>query len=249
MSNPIHQFVVTPLVPPLEIYGYDVTFTNSSLWMLISAVVSITFLNIAMRRNAIIPGRLQVCAEMLYEFVGNMVHDNIGKDGKQYFPLIFTIFVFILTGNVLGLLPHSFTYTSHLIVTGVLALMIFFMVIGFGIYNHGLKFFRLFLPPNVPWWLVGFIVPIEIISFFVRPITLSVRLFANMMAGHIILKVVVSFAVAAASMGMAWATLGVFPVLINVGMMMFELLVACIQAYVFAILSCVYLKDSVDLHH
>ncbi len=249
MASPIHQFVVTPVAPPVDIYGFDITFTNSSLWMLISAVVSVLFLNIAMRRNAIIPGRMQVCAEMLYEFVHNMVYSNIGKDGRQYFPLIFTIFVFILTGNILGLLPHAFTYTSHLIVTGVLALMIFFMVIGFGLYNHGLKFFTLFLPPNVPWWLVAFIIPIELVSFFVRPITLSVRLFANMMAGHIILKVVVSFAVAAAGMGAAWATLGVFPVLINVGMMMFELLVACIQAYVFAILSCVYLKDSVELHH
>jgi len=248
VASPIHQFVVIPLAP-LEIAGIDVSFTNSSLWMLISAVVSIVFLSMAMRRKAMIPGRLQITAELLYEFVGKMVQENIGKDGRQYFPFIFTLFVFILTGNLLGLFPYAFTYTSHLIVTGVLALLVFFMVIGFGLYNHGLKFFRLFLPPNVPWWLVGFIIPIEIISFFVRPLTLSVRLFANMMAGHIILKVVVGFAVSAASMGVAWAALGVFPVLINVGLIMFELLVAVIQAYVFAILSCVYLKDSVDLHH
>ncbi len=248
MANPIKQFVVTPIAP-LDISGIDISFTNSSLWMLISAVLSVVFLTIAMRRKAMIPNRMQACVEILYEFVGNMVHDNIGKDGRQYFPLIFTLFIFILMGNILGLFPNSFTYTSHLIVTGVLALMIFFMVIGFGLYNHGLKFFSLFLPPNVPWWLVLFIIPIEIISFFVRPLTLSVRLFANMMAGHIILKVVVSFAVAAASMGAAWSVLGLFPVLINVGLMMFELLVAIIQAYVFAILSCVYLKDSVDLHH
>ncbi len=249
MSNPIHQFVVTPIAPPLEIFGYDVSFTNSSLWMLISAVLSVVLISMATRRSSVIPGRAQMCAELLYEFVGKMVQENVGKKGASYFPLIFTLFVFILAGNILGLVPHSFTYTSHLIVTGVLALFVFFMTIGFGLYNHGFKFFSLFLPPNVPWWLVAFIIPIEIISFFVRPITLSVRLFANMMAGHIILKVVVSFAVAAAGMGAAWATLGVFPVLINVGLMMFELLVACIQAYVFAILSCVYLKDSVDLHH
>ncbi len=248
MASPIKQFVVTPMAP-LEISGIDISFTNSSLWMLISAITSIAFLTIAMRSKAIVPSRLQASAEMLYEFIAKMVHDNIGKDGRQYFPLIFTLFIFIFMGNVLGLVPHSFTYTSHLIVTGVLALMIFFMVIGFGLYNHGLKFFTLFLPPNVPWWLVLFIIPIEIISFFVRPLTLSVRLFANMMAGHIILKVVVSFAVAAASAGAIWSILGLFPVMINVGLLMFELLVAAIQAYVFVILSCVYLKDSVDLHH
>ena len=249
MSSPTHQFIVMPIAPPVEIFGFDVSFTNSSLSMMIAAVVSVVLLSMATRRNAVIPGRAQMCAELLYEFVGKMVQDNIGKKGRQYFPLIFTLFVFILAGNILGLFPHAFTFTSHLIVTGVLALLVFFMTIGFGLYNHGFKFFALFIPPNVPWWLIGFIIPIEIISFFVRPITLSVRLFANMMAGHIILKVVVSFAVAAAGMGVAWATLGVFPVLINVGLMMFELLVACIQAYVFAILSCVYLKDSVDLHH
>ncbi len=248
MASPIYQFVVKPITP-LEISGIDISFTNSSLWMLISAIISVVFLSLAMRRSAMIPGRLQMTAELLYEFVGKMVHDNIGKDGRQYFPLIFTLFLFILVGNIIGLVPHAFTYTSHLIVTGILALMIFFMVIGFGLYNHGLKFFSLFLPPNVPWWLVLFIIPIEIISFFVRPLTLSVRLFANMMAGHIILTVVVGFAVAAASMGAAWTILGLFPVLINVGLMMFELLVAVIQAYVFTILSCVYLKDSVDIHH
>ena len=249
MASPIHQFVVKNVAPPMDILGVDISFTNSSLWMLISAVVSVVFLTLATRERAMIPGRLQMSAELLYEFVRKMVRDNIGKDGRQYFPLIFTLFVFVLTGNILGLLPHSFTYTSHLIVTGILALMIFFMVIGFGLYNHGLKFFSLFLPPNVPWWLVAFIIPIELVSFFVRPLTLSVRLFANMMAGHIVLKVVVSFAVAAAGMGLAWSALGIFPVLINVALLMFELLVACIQAYVFAILSCVYLKDSVDLHH
>ncbi len=248
MAGPIEQFVIKP-VASLEVYGVDVSFTNSALWMVIAAMISATFISIAMRKQAMVPGRMQMFSEMLYEFVFKMVNDNVGKDGRHYFPLIFTMFVFILMGNILGLVPHSFTFTSHLIVTGVLALLIFFMTIGFGIYNHGMKFFSLFLPPGVPWWLVAFIIPIEIISFFVRPITLSVRLFANMMAGHIILKVVISFALAAAGMGVAWASLGLFPVLINVGLLLFELLVAAIQAYVFVILSCVYLKDSVDLHH
>lgn len=251
MASPIHQFVVTPISPSaqMDINGIDISFTNSSLSMMIAAFVCVLLLTLASRRGDMIPGRWQMFGEVLYEFVSKMVQENIGKDGRQYFPFIFTIFIFILTGNLLGLFPHAFTYTSHLIVTGVLSLMVFFMVIAFGLYNHGLKFFSLFLPPNVPWWLVGFIIPIEIISFFVRPITHSVRLCANMMAGHLILKVVVSFSIAAASMGVAWAALGIFPVLINVGLLMFELLVACIQAYVFAILSCVYLKDSVDLHH
>ncbi len=250
MANPIDQFVVVSLTDNKpEIYGMDLSFTNSSLWMVIAALVSIVFLSVAMRKKAIVPNRLQMSAEMLYEFVGKMVGDNIGSKGRQYFAFIFTMFMFVLVGNMLGLLPYAFTYTSHLIVTGVLALSIMAMTIIFGFYNHGLKFFSLFLPPNVPWWLVAFVVPIEIISFFVRPITHSVRLCANMMAGHLILKVVLTFAVSAASLGGAWAILGIFPVLVDVAFLMFELLVAGIQAYVFAILSCVYLKDTVDLHH
>ncbi len=248
MADPIHQFVITPIIP-FKMGMLDLSFTNSALWMVIGAIVSTTFLSLAMRRHAMVPGRLQMAAELLYEFIGKMVGENIGKYGKQYFPMIFTVFIFVLMGNVLGLVPYSFTYTSHLIVTGALALMIFLMVIAFGLYNHGTHFFSLFLPPNVPWWLIPFIIPIEIISFFVRPLTLSVRLFANMMAGHIVLKVVASFAVAAAGMGGAFTLLGVFPVLVNTAMLLFECLVAFVQAYVFAILACVYLKDSVELHH
>lgn len=225
------------------------SFTNSSLWMVLAAFTSIIFLTIAMQRKAMIPGKLQMSAEMIYEFVSKMVSDNIGKNGRQYLPFIFTLFMFVLMGNVLGLLPYSFTFTSHLSVTATLAVAIMVMTIVFGLFNHGLKFFSIFLPPNVPWWLVAFIVPIEVLSFFVRPVTHSVRLCANMMAGHLILKVVLGFAVAAASMGGAWAILGIFPVLIDVALLMFELLVAGIQAYVFAILACVYLKDSVELHH
>lgn len=248
MADPISQFVIKDIIP-IHMGSFDISFTNSALWMVIGAIVSTTFLSLAMRRHAMVPSRLQLCAEMLYEFVGKMVNENIGNYGKQYFPFIFTVFIFVLVGNILGLIPYSFTYTSHLIVTATLALMIFFMVIGFGIYNHGMHFFSLFLPAGVPWWLVPFILPIEILSFFVRPLTLSVRLFANMMAGHIVLKVVTSFGIMAASMGGAYVVLGFFPVLVNAGMLMFELLVAFIQAYVFALLACVYLKDSVELHH
>ena len=248
MAGPIDQFVIKPITE-IHISGYDLSFTNSSLWMVIAALLSAVFLSAAMRKKEMIPGRFQIAAEMVYEFVAKMLQDNIGKKGKQYFPFVFTVFMFILVGNLLGLVPYAFTYTSHLIVTGLMAVIIMVMTIVFGLYNHGLKFFSLFLPPNVPWWLVGFVVPIEIISFFVRPITHSVRLCANMMAGHLILKVVIGFAVSAASMGAAWTVLGIFPVLIDVAFLMFELLVAGIQAYVFAILACVYLKDTVELHH
>ncbi|MCB1591640.1 MAG: F0F1 ATP synthase subunit A [Alphaproteobacteria bacterium] len=248
MANPIHQFEIIEYVR-LPVQAVDLSFTNSSLAMVLGAVISTAFMTSAMRRRAIVPGRLQMSAELLYEFVGKMVKTNIGKKGRIYLPFIFTLLIFVLMGNLLGLVPYMFTYTSHLIVTGALALLVFFAVIGFGLYNHGTHFFSLFLPPNVPWWLVAFIIPIEIISFFVRPLTLSVRLFANMMAGHIVLKVVVSFAIGAASLGALGSLLGVFPVLINVAMLLFELLVAFVQAYVFAILACVYLKDSVDLHH
>ncbi|MGH1455352.1 MAG: F0F1 ATP synthase subunit A [Alphaproteobacteria bacterium] len=250
MANPIEQFIVVSLTDNKpEIYGMDLSFTNASLWMVITACVSILFLTIAMHRKAMVPGRLQMTAELIYEFISKMVTDNIGKKGRHYFPFIFTIFMFVFVGNIMGLLPYSFTYTSHLIVAGVMALCIMFMTVIFGVYNHGLKFFSLFLPPNVPWWLVAFVVPIEIISFFVRPITHSVRLCANMMAGHLILKVILGFSVAAVGMGSYWSILAILPMLVDVAFLVFELLVACIQAYVFAILSCVYLKDTVDLHH
>lgn len=248
MANPIKQFVIEHKFD-LHVGNIDISYTNSAMWMTVALVTSIAFLAVAMRKQAMVPGRLQVVAEMLYMFVANMVRDSIGSKGARYFPFVFTLFVFVLMGNLLGLLPYAFTYTSHLAVTGGLALLIFTMVIGFGLYNHGLKFFSLFAPAGVPWFIYPVLVPIEIISFFVRPLTLSVRLFANMMAGHIMLKVIAGFAAAAAGIGAGYAVFGVFPVMINVMLMAFELLVAVIQAYVFAILTCVYLKDTVDLHH
>ncbi|NQZ14970.1 MAG: F0F1 ATP synthase subunit A [Alphaproteobacteria bacterium] len=248
MANPIHQFVIENKYD-LDIAGVDISFTNSAMWMAIGFVVSIAFLTIAMKRKSMVPGRMQIAAEMLYMFIADMVRDTIGPKGARYFPFIFTLFMFVLMGNVLGLLPYSFTYTSHLAVTGGLALLIFAMVILFGLFNHGFKFFSLFAPAGVPWFIYPVLVPIEIISFFVRPLTLSVRLFANMMAGHIMLKVVAGFAAAAAGAGAGMAMVGIFPVFINFGLMAFELLVAFIQAYVFAILTCVYLKDTVELHH
>ena len=254
MADPLHQFVVTPIVP-LNIAGIDLSFTNASLWMVIAAVVSTTFLTMAMRRQALVPGRAQVLAESLYEFVANMIRENIGPAGRQYFPLIFTLFMTILMGNLLGLIPYSFTFTSHLIVTGALALMIFLVVMVLGFVRHGTHFFSLFVPPGVPLWLFPLIVPLEMVSFLIRPITLSVRLFANMMAGHLMLKVFAGFSVAMlsaevlASTGGASAAGAILPMLFNAMLTAFELLVALIHAYVFSVLSCIYLKDTVELAH
>lgn len=248
MADPLHQFVVTPIVP-LNVGGIDLSFTNSALWMVLGAIVSITFLSLAMRRQALVPGRAQVFAESLYEFVANMIRENIGPGGRQYFPLIFTLFMMVLMGNVLGLLPFSFTYTSHLIVTGALALIIFLTVMVIGLARHGLHFFSLFLPPGVPLWLAPLVVPLEIVSFMIRPITLSVRLFANMMAGHLMLKVFAGFSVGMAGMGAVGLLGALGPMLFNTMLIAFELLVALIHAYVFSVLSCLYLKDTVDLSH
>lgn len=248
MASPVHQFVIEEIVKFPVDTGL-LSFTNSALWMTFGIILSTTFLSLAMKKKELVPGRLQMSAELLYEFIAKMVKDNIGAKGRRYFPFVFTIFVFVLMGNVMGLLPYSFTYTSHLAVTGALALAVFFAVILFGLINHGLKFLSLFVPSDVPWWILPFVVPIEVISFFIRPVTLSVRLFANMMAGHIMLKIVAAFAVGMSGMA-AWGFMVGFPfAFIDVLLMMFELLVAFIQAYVFAILACVYLKDSVDLHH
>lgn len=248
MADPLHQFIVTPIIP-LHIAGVDLSFTNSSLWMVIAAVVSTVFLTAAMRRQALIPGRAQVLAEGLYEFVANMIRENIGPAGRQYFPLIFTLFMTVLMGNLLGLVPFSFTYTSHLIVTGALAMLIFLLVMILGLIRHGTHFFSLFLPPGVPVWLFPLVIPLEIVSFLIRPITLSVRLFANMMAGHLMLKVFAGFSVAMAGMG-ALGFLGAMgPMLFNAVLTGFELMIALIHAYVFSVLSCLYLKDTIELAH
>lgn len=248
MADPLHQFVVTPIIP-LQIGGLDLSFTNSSLWMMIAVVVSTTLLSLSMKQSALIPGRAQVMAEMVYEFVANMIRENIGPAGRQYFPLIFTMFMMVLMGNMLGLLPYSFTFTSQLIVTGALALFIFLMVLVLGIVRHGTHFFSLFLPPGVPVWLCPLVLPLEIISFMIRPLTLSVRLFANMMAGHLMLKVFAGFSAAMISAGALGWFGAMFPMLFNAMLTGFELMIALIHAYVFSVLCCLYLKDTVELAH
>jgi len=185
LADPIKQFVIEPLFE-FKPAGIDLSFTNSALWMVFAVAVSSLFFMIASRKRAMVPDRLQSAGEIMYEFVANMVRENIGSRGKQYFPFIFSLFMFVLMGNLLGLIPTSFTFTSHLVVNAILAFLIFFMVIVFGFINHGTHFFDLFAPPGVPFVLKILLVPIEILSFIIRPITLSVRLFANMMAGHLV---------------------------------------------------------------
>ena len=248
MANPIKQFEIQPLVP-LHVGNLDISYTNSALWMTIAVVVSTVLFSVAMRKRALVPGRMQAFAEMIYEFVASMIRENIGSKGRQYFPLIFTLFMIVLLGNMLGMLPYSFTYTSHIIVTAALAFFIFLVVMVIGIFKHGTHFFSLFIPPGVPWWLMPLIVPIEIMSFMIRPVTLSVRLFANMIAGHIMLKVFAGFSVGMFAAGGALTLAGIGPMLFNSVLIGFEFLIAFLQAYVFAILSCIYLKDTVEIGH
>lgn len=248
MSDPIHQFVIEDIVP-LHIGGVDLSFTNSALWMAIVAISAILFLTLATAKRELVPSRLQVSAEMLYAFIAGMIKDNIGSRGHEYFPLIFTIFIITLFGNMIGLIPWSFTYTSHIIVTGALAVGIFLLVTFLGIARYGLKFFSLFNPPGVPFALKFLVIPIELLSFLIRPITLSVRLFANMMAGHLVLKVFAGFSATLIGFGALGAAVGLIPVVANVGMITLEVLIAFLQAYVFTILSCIYLKDTVELGH
>jgi len=248
VSDPIHQFLIVP-IQPFEIAGVDLSFTNSSLWMVIAAITSTLFLMLSIEKQALIPSRFQAVSEMLYEFIGGLIRENTGSHGKQYFPLVFTLFVVVLMGNVLGLLPYSFTYTSHIIVTGTLAGIVFLTVTIFGFINHGWRFLSLFAPPGVPFALQFLIVPLELLSFITRPFTLSLRLFANMMAGHLMLKVFAGFSTMLVGLGGIGIIAGMVPMMFNVGILAMELLVSCLQAYIFAVLTCIYLKDTVDLHH
>ena len=248
MAGALEQFEIRPLYP-LHAHGYDLSFTNSALAMVVGAVVATLFLGLGISRRAMVPGRWQAASELSYEFVRGMVRENIGEHGMYYFPLIFSLFFTVLMGNMIGLVPHMFTFTSQIAVTGALAVMIFLMVIVIGIARHGVKFFSLFVPAGVPWAMMPLIVPLEVLSFVVRPVTLSVRLFANMMAGHILLTVIAGFAVTFLGMGALGVAFGLVPTLFNVVLIAFEMLIAFLQAYVFAILCCIYLKDTVELHH
>lgn len=241
MASPLEQFEIRPLVP-LSFGGMDISYTQSALWMTIAVITATLFLTLSMRNRSLVPGRWQNAAEMLYEFIAGMVRDNLGKEGQKYFPFVFSVFMIVLMGNLLGMVPYSFTYTSHIVVTASLALMVFLGATLIGILRHGLHFFSLFMPAGVPIFMAPLIVPIEIISYLSRPLSLSVRLFVNMMAGHTMLKVFAGFSVA---MGII---LGVMPLVLNIALIGLEVMIAFIQAYVFTVLTCVYLKDAIELH-
>jgi F-type H+-transporting ATPase subunit a len=247
--NPMEQFAVKPLIaePLFAIGGHPIYFTNQALLMVIVAVASSLFLTLAVKPGALVPGRAQSMAEMSYEFVGNMIHSATGEDGLKFFPLVFTLFIFVLCSNFFGMIPGSFTVTSQIAVTLALACLVIGVVIVVGFAKHGLGFLKLFVP-HAPAPLLLLLVPIELISFLTRPISLSVRLFANMLAGHTMLAVFGGFVVALGTAGGILSVLSIAPMLLIVGIMLLELLVAFLQAYVFAILTCIYLNEALHLH-
>ncbi|HYH40306.1 MAG TPA: F0F1 ATP synthase subunit A [Azospirillum sp.] len=246
--DPLHQFQINPIVQ-LVIAGYDVSFSNSALFMVVAALLVYGLLTFGMKARALVPGRLQSLAEMFYEFVAGMVRENAGHDAKPYFPFVFTLFMFILFGNMLGMIPYTFTFTSHIIVTFALALTVFVFVTVLALMKHGLHFFSFFMPHGAPIALAPILIPIEVISYVMRPVSLSIRLFANMMAGHTMLKVFAGFTVLMiGALGSVGFLAGIVPVAINIALTGFEFLVAFLQAYVFSILTCLYIRDALELH-
>ena len=239
-NNPLAQFVIQPLIP-IKLGELDASFTNSSLFMVLTVVAATALMVLAVRPRAAVPGRWQLLAELSYEFIAKMVSDNIGKEGKPYFSFIFTIFMFVLFGNFLGMLPYSFTFTSHIAVTLTMALVIFLLVTVIAFMKHGMHFFSFFLPAGVPIFLAPLMIAIEVISYFTRPFSLSIRLFANMMAGHTLLKVVGGFV-------FPLGLLGIVPVAGLVAITGLEFLIAFLQAYIFTILTCIYINDAIHLH-
>jgi F-type H+-transporting ATPase subunit a len=242
MASPIEQFQINPLIPVLN-------FTNSSLFMVGTAAVVVGGLLFATRSRAVVPGRAQSVAEMLHDFVAGTLRDAAGQEGMKFFPLVFSLFMFVLTANMLGMIPGFFTVTSHIIVTFALAMLVIGTVVIYGFMKHGTHFLGLFVPSGVPGWLLPFIVVIEVISFLSRPISLSLRLFANMLAGHIALKVFGGFVVSLGAAGIGYAILAPLPLLMAVALTALEFLVAFLQAYVFTVLTCIYLNDALHPGH
>ena len=238
--TPLEQFEIQTLIP-IRLGNLDVSFTNSSAFMVLAVAAVAIIMILAVRPRASIPGRWQILAELSYEFIARLVSDNIGKDGKPYFSFIFTIFMFVLFGNFLGMLPYSFTFTSHIAVTLSMALVIFVLVTIIAFLKHGTRFFSFFLPAGVPIFLAPLMIVIEVISYFTRPFSLSIRLFANMMAGHTLLKVVGGFV-------FPLGILGFIPLAGLVAITGLEFLIAFLQAYIFTILTCIYINDAINLH-
>lgn len=248
MANPIEQFEIEKKIP-LEIAGIDVSFTNSSMWMVFVVIALTVFLVGGTRKGSVVPGRWQVMLELSYSFIANLIRDNVGKEGKQYFPFIFTLFFFVLGLNLAGMLPYSFTVTSHIAFNFALAMLIFVGVTIIGFVKNGFGYLRLFAPAGLPLWLLPLIILIELISYCTRPISLAVRLFANMMAGHIMMKVFAGFIVSMAAAGAIGMVGAIAPFTINVLLTGLETLIAVLQAYVFTILTCIYLNDAMHPSH
>ncbi|MAO96039.1 MAG: F0F1 ATP synthase subunit A [Citromicrobium sp.] len=254
--DPMHQFTIEPLGSwaNWDMSGVNIAFTNSALWMMITTIVLIAFVQMGNKRQ-LIPGRWQMAVESLTGFVDNMVQANIGKEGRKYLPYVFSLFTFILFANILGLLPlgvigiHPFTFTSHFTVTGILAVISFSIVLIVGFWKHGLKFFTLFVPHGTPLWLIWLIPFVELVSFMVRPFSLALRLFVAMMAGHVLLEVLSSFVIDSTNAGALWGgVVGIPSFLLMIAICALELLVAGIQAYVFALLTALYINDAENLH-
>ena len=246
--DPLHQFQIQRYLP-INIGGLDASFSNSALYMVITVALITGLIVYGMRGRALVPTRMQSLAELFYEFVANLVRDNAGPDARKYFPFVFSLFMFIMIGNLLGLIPGTFTFTSHIIVTFGLALTVFVFVTLLGLIKHGFHFFSLFMPSGVPMALAPILIPIEILSYLSRPVSLSIRLFANMMAGHTMLKVFGGFSVLlGGALGGLGYTVGILPLVINIALVGFEILVAMLQAYVFTILTCLYIRDALELH-
>jgi F-type H+-transporting ATPase subunit a len=243
-DDPIHQFHISDLIP-IEIGGLDLSFTNASLFMVATAAGASAFLYLTTASRSVIPGRLQSISEMSYEFVANMLRDAAGTAGMRFFPLVFSLFMFVLVANLLGMFPYFFTVTSQIIVTFALALLVIGTVVVYGFWNHGFKFLKLFVPNGVPAAVLPMVVIIELISFLSRPISLSVRLFANMLAGHITLKVFAGFIVSLSSLGAVGVAGAILPLIMTIAITALEFLVSFLQAYVFAVLACMYLNDAV----
>jgi F-type H+-transporting ATPase subunit a len=247
--DPIHQFEIVNYFVFGHIGGVEIAFTKSALYMLISAAIIALLMLGATSARALVPGRLQGVAEMSYEFVADTLQSTAGPEGMRFFPLVFTLFMFILTVNVLGLVPYTFAVTAQIIITVSLALLVFFTVIIYGIWKNGLRFFKLFVPSGIPLPLLLLVTPIEVLSFASRPISHSVRLFANILAGHITLKVFAGFVTMLAAFGVAGWVGAIVPLGMTVALTALDLLVAFLQAYVFAILTCIYLNDALHPGH
>ena len=248
-NDPIHQFQIKDLAGPFHVGGLEISFTNSALFMGIAVVGVTGILLAAAGRGALVPGRLQTLGEVWYEFVHNMVKNVLGPEGKPFFPLVFSLFSFVLAANMLGMFPYFFTVTSHVIVTASLAVFVVALVVVVGIAKHGLGWFKLFVPSGVPMVILPFISLIEVISFLSRPVSLGLRLFGNMLAGHIVLKVFSGFVVSLGALGLGGIIGSVAPLGMAVALTALEFLVAFLQAFVFAILTCVYLNDALHTHH